>query len=433
MISIGTALGRNCEGITRRRLIEVGGAGLAGLSLPGALRAEAQEGSIGRAASACIFLWLDGGPSQFETFDPKPEAPLGQRGPYGAIDTSLPGVQFSSLVPMLAERARDLTILRSISHSTDSHSPRPMMTANPREDTSHGAVVTYVRGYRGAMPPYVHLGKPLPVGGGRLGAACSPVEVRDPTGRQVQLPDFRFPEGVNPVRFDRRRRLLSAMDDFRQAVDGSRAVEEMDSFHRRALGILTSEDVTRAFDLGREPEKLRERYGGNFFGQSCLLARRLVEAGTRFVQVKWYDGPAWNAWDTHGADTGGLVRLEQHLCPRFDVGLSALLDDLRDRGLWDSTLVVAVGEFGRTGINRLGGRDHWPACGNALLAGGGAPRGLVVGASDRMGQYPTHRPISPQDFAATLYRLLGINANLDERLRPFVGSGTSVDEIAGTG
>jgi uncharacterized protein (DUF1501 family) len=222
------------------------------------------------------------------------------------------------------------------------------------------------------------------------------------------------------------------VDDYRRRVDGSRTVGEMDAYYRRALAMLTTGAVRDAFDLTREPQALRERYGGSFFGQSCLAARRLVEAGTRFVQIKWYDGPAWNAWDTHGADTGGLVRMEQHLCPRFDLGLSALLDDLKQRGLLETTLVVAVGEFGRTGINKLGGRDHWPACFSALFAGGGAPAGLVYGASDRMGQYPADRPVSPGDFAATLYRLLGINPNVEDRVRPFLSGGASIDEIAGT-
>ncbi|MBM3947302.1 MAG: DUF1501 domain-containing protein, partial [SAR202 cluster bacterium] len=252
-------------------------------------------------------------------------------------------------------------------------------------------------------------------------------------GKKVQLPDFQFPSQVNPLRFDRRRQLLSALEEYRRRTDESRVVQEQDAFLQRALAMLTSTEVVDAFDVSREPEKVREQYGGNFFGQSCLLARRLVEAGTRFVQIKWYDGPAWNAWDTHGADTGGLVRMEQHLCPRFDFGVSALLDDLAQRGLLETTLVVAVGEFGRTGINRLGGRDHWPSVFSALLAGGGAPAGLVYGASDRMGQYPSDRPVSPGDFAATLYRLLGINPNLEDRLRPFLAGGSSIDEIAGTG
>ena len=431
MIRIGNVLGRNCSGVTRRELLQIGGAGLLGLTLGDAIRAEAAESAPEKRN--CIFLWLDGGPSSHETFDPKPEAPIHVRGPYGAIGTNLPGVQFSGLLPMLAQRADRMTVIRSMSHKIDSHSPMPMMTASRTSRTSHGAVVTWMRKHTGNMPPYVHVGKPLPVGGGQLGPVFNPVIVKDPTGSKITLPDFEFPQGVNPMRFDRRRELLDSVDGFRRKVEGDPLVEAMSAYYQRAMTILTSSEVREAFDLGKEPLKLRERYGGNFFGQSCLLARRLVEAGTRFVQIKWYDGPAWNAWDTHGADTGGLVRMEQHLCPRFDFALSALLDDLERRGLLESTLVVAVGEFGRTHtINRLGGRDHWPHCFSAMMAGGGAPRGLVLGASDEMGQYVADRPVSPGDFAATLYRLLGINPNLETRLRPFIAGGTNVTEITGT-
>jgi hypothetical protein len=431
MLKIGSVAAGNCAGITRRELIQVGGAALVGLALPEVLRADGAR--VPRREKSCIFLWLDGGPSHFETFDPKPESPIGQRGPYGWIDTSIPGERFSELVPMLAERANRCTIIRSMSHSVDGHSPVPMMTGDPRSTTSHGAVITYLMRQSGAMPPYVHLGKRLPIGGGVLGGSCNPVSVEDPTGSKVQLPDFSFPAGVNPVRFDRRRKLLAAVDDFRRQADGSRSMGEMDAYYQRALALLTTSEVRDAFDLAKEPTAVRERYGCNFFGQSCLLARRLVEAGTRFVQVKWYDGPAWNGWDVHGADTGGLVRMEQHLCPRLDLGLSALLDDLQQRGLLDTTLVVALGEFGRTGLNRLGGRDHWPFCFSALLAGGGAPAGLVLGASDGLGMYPTSRPVSPADFSATLYRLMGLNPTTEDRLRPFVAGGAAVAEIAGTG
>ncbi len=430
MLHVGRVRSANCAGVTRRELIQVGGAGVAGLTLADALRADAATPA--HREKSCIFLWLDGGPSQFETFDPKPDAPNGQRGPYSPIPTSIPGVQFSELLPMLAERANRCTIIRSLTHSVDAHSPIPMMTTDPRDATSHGAVVTWVKGHQGLMPPYVHLGKPLPVGGGRLGPAYNPITVQDPTGSTVRLPDFNFPADVNPVRFDRRRRLLQAVDDYRREVDHSPSVAAQDAFYRKAIGIVTSEQVVQAFDLGREPEPTRERYGGNFFGQSCLLARRLVEAGTRFVQIKWYDGPAWNAWDTHGADTGGLVRCEQALCPRFDFALSALLDDLKERGLLETTLVVAVGEFGRTGVNKLGGRDHWPFCFSALMAGGGVPAGLVYGASDAMAQYPAERPARPGDFAATMYRVLGINPNIEDRVRPFLSGGAPIDEIAGT-
>jgi len=215
-------------------------------------------------------------------------------------------------------------------------------------------------------------------------------------------------------------------------AESSGAVQAQDGLYHRALTLLTSSRVRDAFDLTREPEAVRDRYGANSFGQSCLLARKLVEAGTRFVQVMWYDREDGFAvgWDVHGDDLNGLVRMEQQLCPRFDQGLSALLEDLRRCGLLDSTLVCAFGEFGRTPrINKHAGRDHWPYCFSALLAGGGIPGGAVVGASDSRGAYPVDRPVTPADLAATLYRLLGVDVTMDDRLRPAIFEGHPVDEL----
>jgi uncharacterized protein (DUF1501 family) len=238
--------------------------------------------------------------------------------------------------------------------------------------------------------------------------------------------------GIDPDRLDERQTLLRRIDESRRLVDGSQAVGAQDAAYRRALGILTSTRVRDAFDLSREPQLRRDRFGANSFGQSCLLARRLIEAGTRFVQVNWYnreDGFAVG-WDVHGDDLAGLVRMEQQLCPRFDQGLSALLADLEERGLLDSTLVCALGEFGRTPhLSKLGGRDHWPYCFSALLAGGGVPGGAVIGASDTRGAFPADRPVSPADFAATLYRILGVDATADDRLRPAVFEGQAIEEL----
>jgi len=435
MLSVGTSTVRTCAGITRREVLQVGGLSALGLSLPTLYGSEArasQSPSVNRKSEiSCIFLWLDGGPSQFETFDPKPGAKDDIRGPYGALSTSVPGLQISELMPQMAPLMDQCALIRSMTHSFDSHSPHIMMTGFRDKTTSHGAVVTNLKPSDGDMPPYVHLGSRLVVGGGNLGAGYDPVEVRDPTGNKLELPQFSLSANIKAERFAQRRELLAAIDRMRADAHTSAGARKLDGFYQRAINMLTSETVRQAFDLSREAPRLRDRYGANFFGQSCLMARRLVEAGTRFVQIKWYEGPAWDAWDTHGADLAGLVRLEQHLCPRLDQGLSALITDLRQRGLLDTTLVVACGEFGRTPkINKLGGRDHWPPCQSVFLAGGGVPGGTVVGQSDPDGAYPVDRAVSPLEFAATLYKLLGIDLNLDPRVRPYLGSAAAVPELA---
>jgi uncharacterized protein (DUF1501 family) len=224
--------------------------------------------------------------------------------------------------------------------------------------------------------------------------------------------------------------LLGAVEQTRAQWRESEPVGKMDENYQRAIDLLTSDKVRSAFDLAKEKDELRDKYGGSVFGQSCLLARRLVEAGTRFVQVNWYSEPAWHGWDVHGADLPGIARMESPLCPRLDQGLSTLLDDLKQRGLLDSTLVVVTGEFGRTPqINKYGGRDHWPQCFSVLLSGAGVPAGTVVGSSDHIGAYPANRPVTVPELAATIYRLMGINTNVDLRIRPFLGEAAPVAEL----
>jgi hypothetical protein len=402
------------------------------LTLADSLRAKATAApGESRREVSVIFLWLDGGPSHFETFDPKPDTPDTIRGPYGPIQTNVNGIQICELLPRLSRQMDKCVLVRSMNHGIDAHSPIPMLTGFAAESTSYGAVISRIQGYRGNMPPYVHVGSRLGVGGGRLGAPFFPVEIADPTGSRVQLPQFALSADIQADRFNQRRELLAAVERFRQAAHTNDAIERMDQSYQRAVDILTSTQVRDAFDLSRESEGLRERYGANLFGQSCLLARRLVQAGTRFVQIKWYDGPAWDAWDVHGADLGGMVRMEQHLCPRLDQGLTALLTDLQDRRMLQDTLIVAGGEFGRTPrINRYGARDHFPYCFTYLLAGGGLQGGRIVGSSDATGSRPASVPVSPAQFAATLYRLVGIDTT-DARMRPFIREALPVPEIVG--
>lgn len=434
MFHIGEAADRNCEGLSRREILQVGGLGLLGLSLADTWTGKAQGSpdttSMGREPS-CIFIFLSGGPSHFETFDPKPSAPVDIRGPYGVIPTRVTGIQISELLPQIAQQMDKCALIRTMTSSDGGHSGVFMLSGGNRGAASYGAVLQKLKGStRSGMPPFVHVGPPGYLAtAGNLGTPFSPFQVANPS-TQVQMPEFSLSANVSANRFQDRRELLHAVDQARAAWQTSAAVGEMDHNYRRAVDLLTSDRVRAAFDVGQERAQLRTRYGGNVFGQSCLLARRLVEAGTRFVQVNWYGEPAWHGWDTHGADLPGLGRMESPLCPRLDQGLSALLDDLHQRGLLSSTLVVVTGEFGRTPrINPSGGRDHWPQCFSVLLAGCGIPAGMTIGASDNHGAYPAVRPVTVPELAATIYRVMGINTNTDLRIRPFIGDVAPIAEL----
>jgi len=429
MLKIGRATARNCQGITRRELLQVGGLSLLGLTLGDGLRGQEARRTTRSSDPSCIFVFLEGGPSHLEMFDPKPLAPNDIRGPFGVIPTTVPGTQIGELLPMMAQQMHRVALIRSLTGFDTGHTARPAVTGQPQGLTTYGAVITRLKGDNGEMPPYVHLGGRLfnspGVGGGVFGAACEPIMITNPLATAQQLPQFTLTADVPSSRFQDRRALLNAVDHMRAATHASPAMERSDNFHQRAVNILTSSRVREAFDLSRERDALRSRYGTSFFGQSLLMARRLIEAGTRFVQVKWYD---WDGgWDIHGFNSTGIERMEEELCPRFDQGMSALLDDMHERRLLDSTLIVVVGEMGRTPrINHWGGRDHWGACLFALLAGAGVPGGAVVGSSDAHAAYPAVNPVYPQELAATIYRRLGIDTNLDVRIRPFIGGAAPV-------
>jgi hypothetical protein len=439
MLRIGQAAFRTCQGISRREILQVGGVAALGLTFadgwrPRPASAAGVYGSDHDKNRSCIFIFLSGGPSHFETFDPKPSAPVNIRGPYGTIPTRVPNVRISELLPQIAERMDLCTIIRSMTSRDGGHSGQAMLSGMAPGAASYGAVLAKLKGGGASgMPPFVHVGPPgyLP-GAGNLGAAYNPVLVADPSGKQVELPQFGLSAGITPERFRDRSQLLDAVDKVRAQLHTDPAVERMDANYKRAVDMLTSNKVRDAFDLAKEKVELRERYGGSTFGQSCLMARRLVEAGTRFVQVNWYSDPAWLGWDTHGADLPGLHRMESPLCPRLDQGLSALLDDLKQRGLLGQTLIVVAGEFGRTPqVNKYGGRDHWGACFSVLLAGGGVPGGAIIGASDKHGAYPAERPVTVPELAATLYHRLGIETTTDARIRPFIGDAGPLVELKG--
>lgn len=440
MLLLGELPHHHCQGLVRREFLRVGGTMLGGLTLDRLLQAEDQAPGAGTPApsspapaQACILIYLAGGPSQHETFDPKPAAPLRVRGPWGAIPTRIPGVAFGEMLPELAALNDRFSLLRALHHTNSLHNPWPMLTGTFPHRISLGATLHYLRpGESPQVPGYVNLGPRLSVGAGALGAAHEPLEVPEPARATQSLSEFLPVREISPDRLEDRRTLLNQIDTLRRAVDVNAASIRHDKSRQRALSILTSPAVRYAFDLSVEPVARRDRFGTNSFGQSCLLARRLIEAGTRLVQINWSnreDGFAVG-WDVHGDDQTGLVRMEQQLCPRLDQGLSALLLDLAERGMLESTLVVVTGEFGRTPhISRLGGRDHWPYCFSALLAGGGVQPGRMVGASDKQGAYPADRPATPADFAATVCDRMGVNPNREDRLRPLLFEGRPIGEL----
>jgi uncharacterized protein (DUF1501 family) len=404
-----------CDGLTRRDFLRVGSltAGAVGLSL--ADLGQRQAAGASPTDLNCILLFLVGGPSQLDTWDLKPDAPAEVRGPFRPIRTNVPGIVIGEHFPLMARMADRYAIIRSVHHEEapiHESGHQLMQTGylfrNGREYPHYGSVLSYLRGGRpGGLPPFMVLPGPINNTGvsvshgqtaGYLGAKHEPVFL----GTEVA--------GVDPARTA----LADAVDDVQRAVDAAEECRLTADASAQALGQVFA--AKKAFDLAREPEELRARYGPTTFGQSCLLARRLVEQGVRLVTVNMFDC-VFNAltWDCH-ADGGALgVRLDDYaesLCPMFDRAYTALLEDLKQRGLLASTLVVAMGEFGRTPrLNPRGGRDHWPGIWSILFAGGGVRGGQVIGASDATASEPKDRPVSPAEVAASIYRGLGVDLN----------------------
>src|SRR5262245_60075258 len=443
-----------CDRISRRDWLRLGGLGILGLGLPALLRAEdaqrrlsarqpAALGKGGGRAKACIMLYLAGGPSQPDMWDMKPDLPVEFRGEFRPIRTTVPGLPMCEHLPRVARQAHRATIIRSAHHQVghahcaasyfvltgeDRGDSQEAFGARPIDYPGIGAVLCRLRPPERPVVPYVAApyimtegigGPPSPgIYGGWMGHASHPVEInRHRSEREdPNSPDFGFPEltlraEVDPRRLDGRRGLLDQVNARADALQRSGVARVMDAYQQRAFMLLTSAETRRAFDLAREPTPLRERYGRNSYGQSCLLARRLVEAGTRMVVVRW--APDCNAtWDTHGTIANqppAFDVLKGTLLPQLDAGLGTLLEDLHLRGLLGETLVVAMGEFGRSPkVNPWAGRDHWPRCYSVFLAGGGVKGGHVHGKSGKLGEDPSEDPVTPHDVVATLYHLLGI-------------------------
>jgi uncharacterized protein (DUF1501 family) len=418
---------------SRRDLLRAGALGAAGLALPDLLRA--RDGRPGRRppADSCILVFLWGAPSQFETFDPKPEAPDGIRGDFGVRRTRLPGVLFGEHLPRLAARNHAFSLLRTCAQSSTHHQSAAYealtgyppsrdavaLTATPADHPNLGSVVARFAPGRSALPRFVQLPQlASDVGNltpgqfaGFLGRRYDPLAVlKDPSAPGFDSAELSLPADVPAERLDDRRALLRLVDARAKALERSAGARALDAYQERAVKLLTGPAVKRAFDLTREPAALRERYGRDTLGQSCLLARRLVEAGVKLVTVcSGFNGKTpQDAWDTH---KDNFRQLRDKLLPPLDRAVSALLDDLAQRGLSERTLLVVMGEFGRTPkINKDAGRDHWHHCYSVLLSGGGVKPGVVVGQSDRHGAYPLRgRVCRPADLCATVYHCLGID------------------------
>lgn len=399
---------RTCDGILRRDVLRVGALTAFGLTLPGILRAEARAGAKRTASPSCILLWMNGGPSHIDSFDPKPEAPAEIRGEFKSIPTSIPGVHFTEHLPRLAKRLDKFSVLRSVTSPENGHERATHDLLSGYRFTpalsypSYGSVVVRERGDTGEMPGYVLLGNyPFNYGGaGYMGAQYNPFQVTgDPNRDAFRVRDVSLPNGFSLSRVERRRAMLAAVDTFQRRVE-AKDVATMDAFYEKAYALLSSPAANRAFDIELESPAVRERYGRTKFGQSCLLARRLIAAGVRFVTVEM------PGWDTHQNNFPSHERLLSSV----DESYSALLDDLDDRGLLESTLVIWMGEFGRTPkVNPSAGRDHWGRAMCVNLGGGGISRGIVLGATNEHAEEPVDRPVSVPDLAATIYKALGID------------------------
>ena len=463
-----------CDGfhearLSRRALLKVGGLGLLGLTMPKFLQAQAapktaaSRGIIPRAKSV-IFLFQFGGPSHIDMFDRKPNAPEGIRGPLSGIPTNLPGLEVCEGMERVAKVMDKVTLIRSVTHSMKNHNSAAYYAltghAPPLDDIrlrdsldlypSYASVVDRLAPNHGEMPtsisyPYVIRDGSVTPGqhASFLGKAHDPFLItQDPNAPDFRLPELSLPENVSYERLTARRELQKMVDAQARLLDYSTLAQGMDAYYEKALAMLHSERLRRAFDLSSEPEVLREAYGRTSYGQSLILARRLVEAGTKFVTVYFSSNIGGQStkgggWDTHGFNNTRMYPIikDYHL-PITDQTLPVFLNDMDNRGLLDETLVVWMGEFGRTPrINGNASRDHWPDCYTVMLAGGGVKRGFIHGASDKNGAYPAENPVRPDDLAATMFYLLGIDPHTEvygvgDRPLPIAAGNPVMDVLA---
>lgn len=430
--------------LSRRGLLQVGALGMSGVCLPTALQSTVLQHSAVAAVprpKSCILLYMEGGPSHIDLLDMKPEAPLELRGPFQPISTSVPGLQICEHLPLLAQRMHLLTLVRSITHEQTVHDPavyqmltgyKHVSSAGGLEvqttDVPHmGASFLRVDGTKAVMPKVIQTPETMKMGSrilpgqnaGFLGPSYDPFPVDVSAVGEVARPEFNLAAGITLPRLEQRASLLQSYRQQVERIEQTTDVRRFDLFQQQALDILRAAEVSDAFELERETAQTHERYGRHRQGQSTLLARRLVEAGARFVTVywghedqDWADGkgprPANNPWDTH---RNHFPLVKDSLVPRADQTLAALLDDLEERGLLDETLVIWMGDFGRTPriTNRWASRDHWPFAFSLLMAGAGVRRGAVYGSTDKHAAYVTNDPVTPADLTATIFATLGVD------------------------
>ncbi|MFC4991086.1 DUF1501 domain-containing protein [Rubritalea tangerina] len=426
---------------SRREFLNVGLLAGLGLTLPEFLRMEAQgaqkfyETKEGQA-KAVIQIFLPGGLAQHESFDPKPFAPPEYRGPFGSIKTALTGVHFGEKLPHLAKIADKITVINSMSHGEAAHErgthnmftgyrPSPAL-----EYPSIGSVVSHELGPQNNLPPYVCVPN-VPntfANSGYLSSAHGPFALgSNPSDKNFKVRDLNLPNGVDDARFQRRKSMLETVDHHFRTLENADSLESMDAFYQHAYRLISSQQAREAFDLNKEPDKLRDTYGRHQAGQRMILSRRLVEAGVRFVSL------TVGSWDHHDNLKQGI---EKNL-PAVDQAVAALINDLEQRGMLDSTLVILSTEFGRTPkTNKTGGRDHWPRVFSTMMAGGGVKKGMIYGKSDALGGEPEEDKVSVEDFAKTIYHQLGITADKElmapgERPIEIVDGGRVLKEILG--
>lgn len=419
---MNSGLRYNCAGVGRRDFLQLGFGALGGVAFSDILALRAQAAAARGKASAdqinCILVWLDGGPSHYETFDPKPDAPKEIRGEFKSIPTCVPGVHFSECLPKLAKSFDKFSVIRSLCHKDPNHgggnhylmtgaaTPVPVgCGATVSFHPSFGSMVSHERGVRGGLPAYMSLPSVARSGGPNfLGAQHAPFVIGgDPNTKSFRVRDLAIPQSISEGRALSRNSLRASLDNMKRISlkSADDPTVGFDQFYQQGLELVTSDTAQAAFDLSKESEATRELYGKNEFGQRLLLARRLAEVGVSFTVAYW------GGWDHHREIFKGY---KDSYAPRLDQGLNGLITDLDQRGMLDSTLVICLGEFGRTPkVNKDGGRDHWPNAMSVLMAGAGIAGGQIIGATDPKGYYAAENIYSPEDFAVSLYTKLGID------------------------